>query len=110
MPKVFEPKKSLLTVSQAVWLILRHLSQQSEDDLEAHREADLFEIAILKKQHPHLNTAIELAMDFAALVRRKQPNQLEKWLKNAEQSQIKAITGFATRLRDDWIGMLLKMV
>ena len=101
LPKVFEPKKSLLTVRRAVWLILRHPTKQSEADLEAHRFADLFEIALLKKQHPNLNRAIELAMDFAALVRRKQPDQLEKWLKKAEQSQIKAITGFATRLRDD---------
>ena len=93
LPKVFEPKKSLLTVPRAVWLILRHREQQSESDLEA--------IALLKKQHPNLNTAIELAMDFAALVRGKQPDQLEKWLKKAEQSQIKAINGFATRLRDD---------
>ena len=61
----------------------------------------MHEIALLKKQHPNLNRAIDLAMDFAALVRGKQPDQLEKWLKNAEQSQIKAITGFATRLRDD---------
>ncbi len=93
LPKVFEPKKSLLTVRRAVWLILRHPTEQSEADLEA--------IALLKKQHPHLNRAIELAMDFAALVRRKQPDQLEKWLKKAEQSQIKAITGFAARLKDD---------
>ena len=93
LPKVFEPKKSLLTVRRAVWLILRHPTEQSEADLEA--------IALLKKQHPHLNRAIELAMDFAALVRRKQPHQLEKWLKKAEQSQIKAITGFAARLKDD---------
>lgn len=93
LPLVFEPKKSLLTVRKAVWLILRQTTEQSEADVEA--------IALLKKQHPQLNTAIELAMDFAALVRRKQPDQLEKWLQNAEQSQIKAITGFATRLRDD---------
>lgn len=94
LPKVFEPKKSLLTVRRAVWLILRRPSQQSESEQAA--------ISMLKKQHSNLKTAIELAIEFVDLVRQKQPDRLERWLNNAENSQIKAITGFATRLRDDF--------
>jgi transposase len=93
LPAVFEPKKSLMTVRQAVWLILRHTINQSEAETEA--------IKLLKNQHPDLNTGISLAMDFAELVRRKQPDLLAQWLKNAERSQIRAITGFAIKLKDD---------
>ena len=93
LPKLFEPQKSLMTVRQAVWLILRPPTEQSETETEA--------ISLLKQQDPNLKTAIELAMDFADLVRRKQPNKLEEWLQKAEQSKIRAITGFATKLKDD---------
>jgi transposase len=40
-------------------------------------------------------------MDFADLVRRKQPDLLAKWLEKAESSKIRAITGFASKLKDD---------
>ena len=39
---MFEPKKSLLTVRRAVWLILRKPEEQSDSDSEA--------IALLKQQ------------------------------------------------------------
>ena len=45
--------------------------------------------------------AIELTEKFAYLVRAQQPDQLEEWIGCAEQSQIKAVVGFATKLRDD---------
>ena len=93
LPLVFEPKKSLMTVRQAVWLILLHSINQSEAEAEA--------IELLKKQHPDLNTGISLAMDFADLVRRKQPGLLAEWLEKAKSSAIRAITGFATKLKDD---------
>ena len=57
LPKVFEPKKSLLTVRRAVGLILSKPSEQSDSDAEA--------IALLKQQHPNLNLAIELTQSFA---------------------------------------------
>ena len=109
LPLVFEPKKSLMTVRQAVWLILRHSINQSEDETEA--------IELLKKQHPDLNTGISLAMDFANFIRRKavrprvgvrrkgtrtkKPDLLAQWLKKAESSKIRAITGFVAKLKDD---------
>jgi transposase len=93
LPKVFEPKKSLMTVRQAAWLILRHSINRSEAETEV--------IKLLKKQHSDLNIGISLAMDFADLVRRKQPDLLARWLEKAESSKIRAITGFATKLKDD---------
>ena len=91
--KVFEPKKSFLTVRRAVWLVLRRPSAQSEGEKQA--------LSLLKPQHPHLQTAVELTERFAALVRGQQPEQLDEWIHNAQQSQIKAVVGFATKLRDD---------
>ncbi len=87
------PKKSLITVRQAVWLILRPTTK--------HSEAEKLAIELFKKQHPDLNTAISLAVDLANLVRRRQPERLDEWLKNGEKTQIKAITGFVTKLKDD---------
>jgi transposase len=58
-------------------------------------------LEVVLNQHPDLNTGISLAMDFADLVRRKQPDLLVQWLKKAESSKIRAITGFATKLKDD---------
>ena len=55
----------------------------------------------MKKQHPDLNTAISLVIDFAELVRQKQSERLDEWLNSANNSQIRAITGFATKLKDD---------
>ena len=94
LPKVFEPKKSLLTVRRAVGLILSKPEEQSDSDAEA--------IALLKQQHPNLNMAIELAQGFADLVRRKQPDRLEEWYKRAESSNIKALESFAKSLKEDW--------
>ncbi len=101
----------MMTVRQAVavWSILRYTINQSEAETKA--------IKLLKKQHPDLNTVISLTMDFADLVRRKavrprvadrrkgtrtkKQNKLAEWLKNAEESKMRAITGFATKLKDD---------
>ena len=80
-------------VRRAVWLVLRRPSQQSEGEKQA--------LSLLKQQHPHLQTAIELTEKFAYLVRAQQPDQLEEWINTAQQSQIKAVVGFATKLRDD---------
>ena len=44
---------------------------------------------------------ISLVIDFAELVRQKQSERLDEWLNSAKNSQIKAITGFATKLKDD---------
>lgn len=93
LPLVFEPKKSLMTVRQAVWLILRPATKQSK--------ADQLAIELLKKQHSDLDTAISLAVDFADLVRRKESKRLDQWLNSAKNSKIRAITGFATKLKDD---------
>nr|WP_263858275.1 transposase [Waterburya agarophytonicola] len=92
--KVFEPKKSLLTVRRAVKLILRKPSQKSDSDNQA--------ISLLKQQHPNLNTAIELVQSFANLVRNHEPEKLQEWYEKANSCQIKALENFARGIKEDW--------
>jgi transposase len=49
-----------------------------------------------------LAKAIELSQDFAELLRRRQPEKLDGWLKRAAQSALKAFERFAAGLRDDY--------
>jgi hypothetical protein len=46
--------------------------------------------------------AIDLAQDFAALVRQRQPMQLDPWLKRATMSPLEAVRRFATGLYEDY--------
>ena len=92
--KVFEPKKSLLTLRRTAKLILRKASQQSESDQTV--------ISLLKQQHPQLNTAIELIQQFADLVRNHQPEELEEWYEKASSCEIKALKSFARGIKEDW--------
>ncbi|MDV2998266.1 MAG: ISL3 family transposase ISAcma23 [Chroococcidiopsis sp. SAG 2025] len=53
-------------------------------------------------QHPELAEAIQLAQNFAFLVRQRQPSQLDSWLAQALQSQLSPFHRFAKRLREDY--------
>ena len=93
-PAVAEPKSPALTVRGATWLILKR---------EANRdEADHEQIAKLQGQHDELAKAIDLAQDFAELIRQRQPEQLEAWLKRAAQSTLKSFERFASGLWEDY--------
>jgi transposase len=46
--------------------------------------------------------AIDLAQDFATLVRQRQPAQLDPWLQRASTSALEAVQRFASGLRDDY--------
>lgn len=53
-------------------------------------------------EHPKLAEAIELALQFAFLVRQRQPDLLDSWLEQALQSQLSPFPRFAKRLREDY--------
>ena len=84
----------MLTVGGATWLILRREANREEGDEE--------QISKLKEQHPDLAEAIQLTQDFAGLVRQRQADQLDDWLKRAAQSALKAFQRFAEGVRDDY--------
>jgi transposase len=83
-----------LTPSRATWLIMRR--ETKLNDNEKHQRARL------QAQEGAIAEAIELTQDFAALVRQRQPDQLEPWLERATASGLQAFKSFANGLRADY--------
>jgi transposase len=93
LPVVTEAPRRLLTPRRATWLVLRPAERLTEQD---HHQ-----LAQLTQQAPALAEAVALAQDFAGLVRRRQPTQLEPWLARATQSTLAPFRRFARGLRAD---------
>jgi transposase len=83
-----------LTPSRATWLILRREATLTEDEKQQR--------ARLHAQEGAIAEAIALTQDFAALVRQRQPEQLETWLERATASSLQAFKSFANGLRADY--------
>ncbi len=77
-----------------VWLVLRRT--------ETLEEADQYCLRQLCDAHADIATAIALAQTFAAIVRERQPEQLDSWLAQTEQSGIAVIVSFAKGIRRDY--------
>jgi transposase len=93
LPVVAEPHQRLLTARQAAWLVVRHEEQRTKDETQ--------ELAQLRAQHAEVAEAIDLAQDFAPLVRQQQPQELDPWLARAAKSAVGVFQRFAKGLRDD---------
>jgi transposase len=94
LPAVAEPTALPLTPHRATWLVLRR---------EARRpEAEAQQLAQLHAQSAEVAEAIDLAQDFATLVRQRASTQLDPWLQRATTSALEAMQRFATGLRDDY--------
>jgi transposase len=83
-----------LTPSRATWLILRREATLTDDDKQQR--------ARLHAQEGEVAEAITLTQEFAALVRQRQPDQLEPWLERATASGLQAFQSFAHGLRADY--------
>ena len=94
LPIVAESHQRPLTARQAAWLVVRHEGQRTQDDTQ--------QLAQLRAQHADVAEAIDLAQDFAHLVRQRQPEQLEPWLARAAKSAVGAWRRFAKGRRDDF--------
>jgi transposase len=94
LPAVAEPACQPLTPRRATWLVLRRETQRTE--------AEAQQLTQLQAQSPAVAEAIDLAQDFAALVRQRQPVQLDPWLKRATTSAVDAVRRFATGLYEDY--------
>ncbi len=93
MPAALDAGQPPLTARRAVWLVLNGAKPQSIEDKEL----------ILKlQQHPDLVVAIQLAQQFADLVRQRQPGQLDPWLERASSSSIKQFQNLAKSLQEDY--------
>lgn len=84
LPPVTEPKQPPLTARRAASLVLRRSEKHDSDSQQL--------IAQLMA-HPELSGAIDLAQNFAQLVRQRQPEQFDQWLSLAIQIQKAEVRG-----------------
>ena len=94
LPAVAEPACQPLTPRRATWLVLRRETQRTE--------AEAQQLTQLHAQSPAVAEAIDLAQDFATLVRHRQPECLDPWLKRATTSAVDAVQRFAAGLYEDY--------
>lgn len=76
------------------WLVLRRAETLEEADQDQFRQ--------LCAAHADITVAIRLAQEFSALVRERQPDQLDPWLARTEQSGIASLVSFAKGIRRDY--------
>jgi transposase len=94
LPSVAEPASPPLTPRRATWLVLRREATRTADEVQ--------QLAYVREQHAEIAEAIDLAQDFATLVRQRQPERLDPWLKRATTSTLEAVQRFAHGLHDDY--------
>jgi len=92
-PAPLPPAKQRLTVRQARLLFLRR-----PDDLKPAQQRVLDRLCALDAT---IATAYRLAQDFAALVRERRGEELDEWVAQVEQAEVKHLRGFARGLKDD---------
>src|SRR5438132_4861523 len=90
LPAVAEPSCPPLTPRRVAWLVLRREEKRTE--------AETQQLTQLHTQSAEVAEAIDLAQDFATLVRQRQPTQLDPWLTRATTSTLEALQRFATAL------------
>jgi transposase len=83
-----------LTPRRATWLVLRRAAKRTA--------AEAQQLTHLHAQAAEIAEAIDLAQDFATLIRQRQPAQLDPWLRRATASAVDAVRRFATRLYEDY--------
>src|SRR6266853_4782905 len=94
LPVVAKPTSQPWTPRRATWLVLRRAAQRTE--------AETQQLTQLQAQQAEVAEAIDLAQDFAALVRQRQPAQLDPWLQRAASSTLEALRRFAQSLSEDY--------
>jgi len=91
---VAEPPWQPLTPRRATWLVLRRETKRTDTETQ--------QLTALRAQQAEVAEAIDLAQDFATLVRQRQPTQLDPWLQRATTSAVDAVRRFATGLYEDY--------
>ena len=94
LPAVAEPPWQPLTPRRATWLVLRRETKRTDTETQ--------QLTALRAQQAEVAEAIDLAQDFATLVRQRQPTQLDPWLQRATTSAVDAVRRFATGLYEDY--------
>ena len=88
-----EPVRKAPTLRTLVWAVLRQPAKRTAEETTW--------VAQIRTAHPWVECAMGLAEDFAVLVRKRQPEQLEGWLERAQQSGVHAFVNLAKSVRQD---------
>ena len=93
-PRVSSSSHRPLTPSRVTVLVLRRpeLTQPNEREV----------ISRLQTANSDLKSAIELAQQFASLVRQRLPEQLNAWLNKAKNTSVSLLRSFAVGLESDY--------
>ena len=94
LPAVAESPCQPLTPRRATWLVLRRETKRTDTETQ--------QLTALRAQQAEVAEAMDLAQDFATLVRQRQPTQLDPWLQRATTSAVDAVRRFATGLYEDY--------
>ena len=94
LPMVAASPYQPLTPRRATWLVLRRTEQRTAAEAE--------QLARLRAQQADVAEAIDLAQDVAALVRYRQPTQLDPWLQRVTTSTLPVMRRFAKGLYEDY--------
>src|SRR5262249_21906295 len=76
------------------WLVLRRETKRTDTETQ--------QLTALRAQQAEVAEAMDLAQDFATLVRQRQPTQLDPWLQRATTSAVDAVRRFATGLAEHY--------
>jgi len=93
-PTLDAAPRQVLTPPTVTWTVLRRAEKRTIESQAL--------LADLRERSPTLSQAIELAEAFIALLRGREPAQLDTWLHQAEESAVPPLQRFATRLRADY--------
>jgi len=93
LPAVAESPCQPLTPRRATWLVRRRETKRTDTETQ--------QLTALRAQQAEVAEAMDLAQDFATLVRQRQPTQLDSWLQRATTSAVEAVRRFATGLSED---------
>jgi transposase len=93
LPSVIDRPERPLTPRTAAWLALRRPECRGPGDTER--------LARLRDRDASLAEAVDLAEEFAGLIRARQPERLGPWLARARDGKLPAFRGFAKRLGAD---------
>jgi transposase len=93
LPSVIDRPERPLTPRTAAWLALRRPERRNADEAER--------LARLRDRDTSLAETLDLAEEFAGLIRARQPERLGPWLARARDGRLAAFRGFAKRLGAD---------
>ena len=93
-PPLVTAPRQVLTPRTAAWTVLRPPDRRGNEGKAL--------LVRLRETAPILAAAVELAEEFAALVRGRKPDRLDLWLRQAQDSVVPALQRFARRLSSDY--------